>query len=304
MIRYLNSYLGNVPIQKITPILVEQMLVEHCKTVSVSSAERVYKTLNHILKDAYRKDVVQKNVCNKVDKPVAQAREMRFLTKDEIIRLVAAMEDYKKNYHRKFRSDIQTEIYAHAHVIAVRLALTSGMRRGEVLGLTWGCVDLEEEILLVKQQYTEGGVRKPKTSRGVRRICLDSATIKHLRGWKTAQAEYLQSLEIESMDDLPVITNLIGGYCEIRGFSRWWRMFRKLYGFEDLRFHDLRHTVASHLISAGTDLKTTQMRLGHSKASITLNVYGHLLPGKDREAAIFSGSLLETTKDRKNTAVI
>ena len=77
----------------------------------------------------------------------------------------------------------------------------------------------------------------------------------------------------------------MGEFIDTNHFSRWWRDFRKAHEFETLRFHDLRHTQATLLIAKGVDIKTVQGRLGHESASTTLDMYAHILPSKDSEAA-------------------
>ncbi|MCL2504182.1 MAG: site-specific integrase [Coriobacteriia bacterium] len=180
--------------------------------------------------------------------------------------------------------------------MGVRLALATGARRGEVLGLTWDSFDARTSSIRINQQQTKSGLRAPKTERGKRTITLDGATIERLAEWKSQQAEYLFSFGIRQTEKTPIVSDELGGFLEPDNFSRWWDIFRKRHGFDTLKLHDLRHTQATLLIAQGVDIKTVQNRLGHTKASTTLDLYAGVLPGKDAEAASVIGSLLTTKK--------
>ncbi|MEF9877688.1 MAG: tyrosine-type recombinase/integrase, partial [Gordonibacter sp.] len=73
--------------------------------------------------------------------------------------------------------------------------------------------------------------------------------------------------------------------------ERWWRQFRTRFGFDNLKFHELRHTQATQLLANGVDVKAVQTRLGHSNASLTLNWYAHAIPENDEKAAQLVGEL-------------
>jgi integrase len=105
-------------------------------------------------------------------------------------------------------------------------------------------------------------------------------------------AEAKQEQSFKQGADTPVITNEVGGWYDPCNFSRWWYWLTDRYGFPGLRFHDLRHTQATLLISQGVDIKTVQNRLGHTLASTTLDLYAGVIPGNDRQAASIMGALL------------
>ena len=88
-----------------------------------------------------------------------------------------------------------------------------------------------------------------------------------------------------------------GEFMAPTNFSRWWRTFAKENGFEGLRFHELRHTQATQLVSNGVDMKTIQHRLGHSSATLTMNLYAHALPENDIQAAQLIGNLFSMPAD-------
>jgi len=185
-----------------------------------------------------------------------------------------------------------------SHIMATRLLLATGVRRGEGLGLTWKYLDLEDASLRISQQITMDGLRPPKTKQGMRTISLDSDTVKRLGDLKANQAEYLLGLGIKQDANTPVFINEIGGFIDPNNFSRWWRGFCKEYGFEGLRIHDLRHTQATQLIAQNVDIKTVQSRLGHATAAITLDLYAGVMPSKDREAAEVIGNIISAATEK------
>ena len=152
-------------------------------------------------------------------------------------------------------------------------------------------VSQEGQSVRVAQQMTPDGIRKPKTQRGRRVISIDGATFERLNAWKSEQSKYLLSIGMEQTGNTPVVSNELGDYCDPHNFSRWWRAFCEQHGFDGLSFHSLRHTQATLLIAQGVDAKTIQGRLGHERASTTLDLYAGILPENDREAANIFGAI-------------
>ena len=178
------------------------------------------------------------------------------------------------------------------HVLAVRLGIATGMRLGEVLGLTWGAVDFGHGLVsVVRTLKADGTLKEPKTEAGRRVVAVDAVTMAHLKAWKALQAEALDTLCIDVGEASPVLCSATGGFLGTANFERWWRSFRTGAGFPDLRYHELRHTQATQLLAQGVDVKTVQARLGHSDASLTLNWYAHAVPENDRAAADRLGEL-------------
>ena len=117
-------------------------------------------------------------------------------------------------------------------------------------------------------------------------------TASHLAAWKERQGAELAKIGVEQTGKTPVCCSDTGGWYRIDNFEHWWSVWRKEHGFEGLKFHELRHTLATQLLANGVDVKTVQTRLGHANASITLGWYAHAIPQKDHEAADLLGSIL------------
>ena len=112
-------------------------------------------------------------------------------------------------------------------------------------------------------------------------IAIDPITVESLRTWKQFQADALAILELKQSKDTPVCCSDKGGFLNPTNYSRWWRAFAEAHGFKGLKLHELRHTQATQLVANGVDMKTVQYRLGHSSATLTMNLYAQALPEND-----------------------
>ena len=186
-------------------------------------------------------------------------------------------------------------------IMAVRIGLATGQRRGEVFALTWADVDLEAATIRVGHNVTNKDVVKtPKTDAGIRTIAIDPLTVERLAAWKAFQADQLAKICVRQTEDTPVCCSDTGGRYRVDNFTHWWSTWRRENGFDGLKFHELRHTQATLLLANGVDVKTVQTRLGHANASITLDWYAHAIPGNDHAAADMLGGLLGGTKPQEN----
>ena len=174
------------------------------------------------------------------------------------------------------------------------VTLFTGMREGEVLGLTWDCVDFEKGILLINKQiqlhqekelkgaYT---LTSPKNGKS-RTIAAAPFVMKCLKRQKVKQTEWrLKAGEAWGNPDGLVFTDEIGGHLTKSSVYREYKTMVKRVGRPDARFHDLRHSYAVAAISSGDDIKTVQGNLGHATAAFTLDVYGHVTNKMKRESA-------------------
>jgi integrase len=171
------------------------------------------------------------------------------------------------------------------------LAVTTGMRQSELLGLTWSDVDLDAGTVHVRRQliWTPGrgpSFSEPKTAKGRRVIRLPHIAAEALRAHRRQQLEERLALGAAWEDHDLVFPNEVGRPVERNNLVK--RSFLPLLakaGLPRIRFHDLRHTAATLLLSLGEHPKVVQERLGHSTISVTLDVYSHVLPDLQRQAA-------------------
>lgn len=171
------------------------------------------------------------------------------------------------------------------YYFAVKLAIETGMRQGEVFGLKWSSVNFEQNYLRVENNLSaargRGGAKfeTPKTNGSARNILLAETTVNDLKKWKQLQSEFAKKFNgiFKNVNNL-VFTNIVGNPASRNNFLR--RRFApalKKSGIKEANFHTLRHTHASQLLSAGVDVQIVSQRLGHNNVSTTLNIYKHIL---------------------------
>jgi integrase len=173
------------------------------------------------------------------------------LTPDEILRLINATDD---NHYR----------------LIVKVAIFSGMRQGEILGLKWDDIDWNSGEIHVRRAWKEGVFTKPKTRYSARRIDLPDSLVLDLKKWRLRCPKGELGLAFPNGAGNPEShSNLLQ-----RGF---YPALRRA-GLRKVRFHDLRHTFASIKLADGENILRVSRLLGHSSPTVTLNVYSHLLP--------------------------
>jgi integrase len=185
--------------------------------------------------------------------------------------------------------------------VPAMVALFTGMRRGEVLALRWGRIDLDRKVIEVREALEPAPERqvrfkKPKTKAGKRDITLPDILVDTLREYRRSQLELRLKLGIGKLqgDDL-LFPDIDGSPITPNTLSVAWVNFAKRIGMPEVTFHALRHTHASQLIDAGVDIVTISKRLGHAKPDITLRVYSHLFRNDDGKAAAAINAALKTT---------
>ena len=168
------------------------------------------------------------------------------------------------------------------------LFATTGMRRGEVLGLRWCDVDLESATIAVRQTLVSVGSEllfcPPKTARGKRVIALDNRTIQVIR-------RHMKQVGSAESDDL-LFTQSDGTPLNPNRVTKTFHELIAAAGLPRIRLHDLRHTHATIALQAGVHPKIVSERLGHSTISLTLDVYSHAIPHMQRDAADRIGKLI------------
>jgi integrase len=217
-----------------------------------------------------RHDLVVRNVATIERAPKVNADEMRILSPEQVAELPARLD-------------------GHPLAAPALVALFTGMRRGEILALRWGNVDLDGKIIRVREslEETRAGLRfkGPKSKAGVRDITLPTVVIETLQAHRKRLLERRlmlgqgkladTDLVFPAWDGSPQRPNSLG--------SLWYDLAKELK--LGVSFHGLRHTHASQLIDAGVDVVTIARRLGHSSPAITLQVYAHLFRKDDGKAA-------------------
>lgn len=257
--------LGKRQLSKLTPAHIQAMQADMVRDGhSDRVRELAHVILRRALQQALKWGLITRNPADAVDKPRSTAKKMQPLTAEQARQLLDAA-----------AGDRLEALYV--------LAVTVGMRQGELLALQWQDVDLSAGTIRVSRNLEEVAgkftVGEPKTAAGRRLIELPSVAVSALREHRKRQlAEGLRG-------DL-VFTNTRGGYIRKSNLRR--QMFYPLLeraGLPRIRFHDLRHTCATLHLLAGTPPRVVQEMLGHATIAITLGTYSHVMPGMGRAAA-------------------
>lgn len=231
--------------------------------------------LRQALAAAEKSGLIARNPADSVQSPslAGKSPERRALTEGEIAALL-------------------TVTVGTPHDTPIRLALATGLRQSETLGLTWADIDLDAETLLVRQTLQAIGKQfrmlPPKTQKSRRTVDLSKATVRMLRTHRAAQASERLRLGSIWQDHALVFPAPDGQPQYRRTFVRGFHRLVIKAGITEpatVNWHTLRHTAASLWIMKGVDIFTVSRRLGHSNAAFTMNVYGHLLSGQQRAAA-------------------
>ena len=171
----------------------------------------------------------------------------------------------------------------------IELALFTGMRRGEIVGLKWSDINFDKQCLSVKRSiYKPKGEKsiekEPKSNSSFRTIAIPNCLCETLKKYKKSQEEY--SLSLATWQNLEcVFTDKNGNVMNPQTPTKQFSKFLDRHNIRHLKFHCLRHTSATLLLSNGCDIKTVSARLGHSSIETT-NIYVHMLKSVDKEAAI------------------
>ena len=284
---HLTPELGRIPLAKLTPEQLEaaySRLAE--KGLSGTSIQLTHGVLRKALKDAMRRNHTVRNVADLVDAPRRTTPEMRALTPDEAQRLLNAA-----------KGDSLEAFYV--------VAVTCGLRLGELQALRWQSIDLDRGRLQVTAtlQGMEDGrpiLAAPKTSRSRRPVSLPALAVTALHSHRTRQLEQrLQAGAIWQDFDLVFTTGrgrpLDGNNVRTRSFAP---LLEKA-GLPPMRFHSLRHTAATILLAEGVNVKVASEMLGHSDVSTTLRVYQHVLPDMQDTAAEAMDRLFTDSRSAK-----
>jgi integrase len=260
-------HLGAVPLQKLKPEHIEKW--HGALTVSPRTIVHAHRVLSLVLKRAVENGTLSRNVAAIRKPPRVEAEEIQILSTEQA-------------------TTVLTGLAGHTlHPIA-SLALATGLRRGELLALEWGDIDLDRGTLRVERslEETRAGLRvkPPKTKRGRRNLTLPAEAVAMLREHRKQQLELRLALG-QGGQPVLVFSTIEGELLSPDNLSRDWRRVCRQRKLPLVSFHALRHTHASTLLRAGVDVLTVSRRLGHSKAAMTLDVYGHLMEGSDAAAA-------------------
>ena len=230
-----------------------------------------HRVLHRALARAVEAEIVSRNVASAIRPPKVEYKEMEILDAAQM-------------------ADVLVKIADHTLHPVAALALATGLRRGELLALRWGDVDLDGATLRVERslEETSAGLRfkMPKTRHGRRNVSLPRSAVHVMRAHRTKQLELRLALgQGRAPGDAMVFSRLDGSPLSPDNLSRDWRRLVIARKLPKVSFHALRHSHASALIAAGLDVVSVSRRLGHGSPVVTLNVNAHLFRQTDTAAA-------------------
>ena len=261
--------IGKIPLKRLQPAQVQGYYTEMRKSgrtdgkggLSNRTVLYHHRILHEALKHAMRLELIHRNVADAVIPPKMEEYEAITLTLEETARLLEAAKE--------------TRLY-----IPILLAISTGMRRGEVLGLRWKDVDLSRRTVRVVQILITDGKKllftPPKTKKSKRTIDITDVLTQSLKKHKAEQAKEKLALGAVYRDNGLVITEPDGTPVNPDTFSARFRKLLKANDLPAVRFHGLRHTNATLLLENGANAKTVSSQLGHANIGVTMDTYGHV----------------------------
>jgi integrase len=264
--RYLIPAIGRVKLTKLTHMHVQGLYRQmQDRGLSARTVQYTHAVLHRALEQAVRWNMIPRNVCDAVDVPQVRREEMRPLDAEQTRRLLRTASG---------------ERLEALYVLAVR----TGMRPGELLGLRWEDVTLSdaEGTLRVNRALSEGELNTPKTKGSRRRIRLSAGSARALKAHRERQLEEReQKAGLWKEHDL-VFPSSVGTPLAHRNVVRSFKTLLKRAGLpSSIRLYDLRHTCATLLLSRNVHPKYVQELLGHASVALTLDTYSHVIEGMD-----------------------
>jgi integrase len=283
--------LGAVILTKLRPAQISEAYAKALATgrrdgkggLAPRTVHHMHRVLRQALAQAVKWDMLIRNPADVVDPPKVERGTMTTYDMNQTADLLAAVRE--------------TRVF-----IPALLAVMCGLRRGEISALRWRAIDLDTGQLAVVESVEQmnGSVRlkEPKTGRA-RTVALPASVVQELKAHRLAQAQSLLRLGV-GMSDAAFVAALPDGSMMQPTFitHEWVRVIRDT-NLERLRFHDLRHSHATALLASGIHPKIASERLGHSKVGITLDLYSHVMPGMQSDAAARIDAAFQTAKNRR-----
>ena len=266
---HLKTSIGGIKLLKLNALDIQELYLSKLASgLSPRTVQIIHTTLHKALKQAVRWSLLSKNVAEAVTPPKPQKKEIRILTTEETKRLLWTA-----------RGDRFEALYV--------LAVTTGMRQGELLGLKWDDIDLHKGTLRVSRTLWEGKTTPPKTPKANRSIRL------------TGMAKEALRTHLERGNGSDWVFSTTSGTpanCHNLTNRSWWPLLKKAR-LPRIPFHNLRHTAATLLLSQGVHPKLVQELLGHSDIATTLNAYSHVIPSMGGRTASAMEDLLEDPEE-------
>jgi integrase len=276
---HIRPALGAMKLKNLAPVHVRGLYREKLEAgLSARTVQYIHVTLHKALKQAVQDGLIPRNTTEAVKPPQVRREEIRPLSAEQVKVL------------------LETACGDRLEALFV-LAIHTGLRQGELLGLKWEDVDLEDGTLRVRRTLAtaKGGPRlmAPKTKSSRRSVKLTQGAMDALRSHLKGQLQEIDGAGSLWQENGLVFASEIGEFLDRRYLtSRRFKALLKRAQLPEIRFHDLRHTCATLLLSSNVNPKIVSEMLGHATIAITLDTYSHVLPNmRDQAAAAMEEAL-------------
>ena len=308
MERYIIPAIGNIRISRLTVADCQGMLNSFTTTLSAGTINDIRRRLKVMVRAAVDQGLIAKDVAG-MTKPIHQRKtDVVALSESEVQKLFDVLDHWDARIEESGAPETVSGRYnRHAVRVMIYLALNSGCRLGELLGMSWKQVSFAQRTISITQSLSQAGgrwlIEDVKTRSSFRKIDIPDSMMQMLRQWKEEQSAYAAQLANLYDRNLNLLFSNSWGK-PINSSNFYQRYWKKLVRWADLRenvtFHSLRKTHATLLLRAGVNIKVVSERLGHSSTSVTANVYSALLPDMQDQAVQALDKIFKKGEEMEN----
>lgn len=276
-------HIGGLKLEEVTSSVLDDMYVAMMQGKTLSGKKsggsyvnQIHDNITLVFEAAKNEGLLVTNPCDGANPPKMDTKAKKAIEPAKVHELIGELDP------------------SNPHECAYLLAITLGLRRGEICGLSWRDIDFERSIVDVTHSYDNlGNLKETKTKAGMRLLPLSETTKHALLTMKKAQKEQFEKTNrfrkpsegyLEQTEDTPVITGHYGERVSPPAMSRWWTIDRKVFGLDGFTLHELRHTYLTLLAMGGVHPKVMQELAGHHSSQITMDIYTHVNMDAKREA--------------------
>jgi len=266
----LEPHIGAILVRKLKAVDLDRAYTAIIKTgIGPNTVKKAHKHVVGMLTQAMRWELLHRNVAHSATPPTTVPFEVRPPGDDDLVRLVAGA----------FKQERQFGALVH-------LGITTGARRGELAGLRWCDVDLDNAVVRFEHQPGKDGELRPLKSKKGRSVFIDAETVEMLTVHKAYTEAIAEDCGGTIHDECFVFSNDPGNTApyNLVGLSKRFMRLARNTGVKS-RLHDLRHSAATRLLASGVPPQVVAARLGHSSPTITMAIYAHTDVVQDRRAA-------------------
>ncbi|WP_188859918.1 tyrosine-type recombinase/integrase, partial [Oceanobacillus indicireducens] len=263
---HIKPKLGRFQLDKLNSLAIDNFYTELDKQgKSSATIKKVHSIIRASLEYALQYQLIKRNPASVVKPPAVKHKDIIVWDESEVIQFLDFVKD-EWDY------------------VLYHLALYTGMRKGEILGLKWGDIDFINNKIRVMRSYSRTGFSEGKTKNTRRVIDIDESDTEFLIKRKKEISKNKLKMGPDYNDLDLIICRPTGDPVDVRNVNRRFDKFVERSGLPRIRFHDMRHTHATLMLKMGVPVKVVSERLGHGSIELTLNTYTHLLPSMQFEA--------------------